>query len=104
MDLVGDCTADAAAFVALGVGARRGQLGRLAPALGLSAGASVIALFVQLNARPSGVEAVRPVDPDDAMLLVPALLACFGATPVVALAGTVTPAVALYARLRRLTL
>ncbi len=105
LDLVGDCAADALGFVALGFGARRTALGRLAPALGLSAGASVVALFLQLNSgRRRPTAAVRPVDPDDAMLLVPVLLLWLGAVPVVALAGTLTPAAAAYARARRLTL
>ena len=104
LDLVGDCVADAAIFVALGFGARRAALGRLAPVLGLTAGASVIALFLQLNSGPRPPPVVRPVDPDDAILLVPVLLLLLGATPVVALAGILTPAVATYARARRLTL
>ena len=104
LDLIGDCAADAVAFLALGFGARKTALGRVAPLLGLTAGASVIALFLQLNSGRRRAPVVRPVDPDDAILLVPVLLLCLGSMPVVALAGTVTPVVAAYARARRLTL
>ncbi len=104
LDLVGDCLADALAFLALGVGARNGALGPFAPVLGSLAGASVVALFLQLNSRGRSEPVIRLVDPDDAILLVPVLLLCFGATPVVTLAGIITPVAAVYARLRRLTL
>ena len=104
LDLAGDCVADALAFLALGIGARNGRLGWAAPVLGLSAGAAVVALFAQLNSGGKRPVAIRHVDPDDAIFLVPALLLSFGALPVVALAGTITPAVAIVARLRRLTL
>ncbi len=107
LDLVGDCSADALAFLALGYGDRFGVLGLWSPLLGLSAAAAIVALFWQFNIRQGGAVSRapnRPFDPDDAMLLVPVLLVCAGATPVVLVAGVLTPVVAAYAIWQRMTL
>ncbi len=107
MDLVADCSADALAFLGLGYGGRSGPLGLWSPLLGVSAGASIVALFWQFNIRQCGATPRAPgrrFDPDDAMFLVPVLLVCAGIPPVMLLAGVVTPLAATYAIYHRITL
>lgn len=107
LDLVGDCSADALAFIGLGYGSRLGPLGLWAPLLGLSAASAVIALFWQLNIRHADADSETPdrtFDPDDAMLLVPIIIICAGPPPILLLAGLLTPVIAGAAIWRRVTL
>jgi archaetidylinositol phosphate synthase len=101
-DLVADCAAGVMAFIGLGVGAIGGPLGPAALALGLAAAAGVTALFWQVNVqRAGGLPRYTAgngrvlADPDDAMLAVPLLLWCVGSEPVLLVAGTITPVLAL---------
>lgn len=102
-DLLADCAAGVMAFVGLGVGAAGGPLGSAAAVLGLLAGIGVTALFWQVNVQELGSLPQYAagngrvlVDPDDVMFVVPVLLWCFGAEPVVLATGTVPPALALW--------
>lgn len=102
-DLIADSTAGIMAFIGLGLGATGGPLGPLAAILGLLAGVGVAALFWQINVQDLGslpqyiTRSGRVlVDPDDVMLVVPVLLWCFGAEPVVVATGTVPPMIALW--------
>lgn len=102
-DLLADCAAGVMAFVGLGVGAAGGPLGSAAAVLGLLAGIGVTALFWQVNFQELGSLPQYAagngrvlVDPDDVMFVVPVLLWCFGAEPVVLATGTVPPALALW--------
>ena len=99
LDLAGDCSADALAMLAIGLGATRTWLGWWAPVLGMSGALSTAVVFWQLNRpsqRPRDVPADRPFDPDDAILGVPLLACCVGLPPVLVLAGGLTPLVAVW--------
>ncbi len=101
LDLTADCAADAIAFMALGFGARSGALGDWAPCLGCAAGLSVVWLFWQLNSGGARCSPrSRLIDPDDAIFLVPVLIAAVGAGPTITLAGILAPVAALYATWR----
>ena len=94
LDLAGDCSADAVAMLAIGVGAMPTWLGVWAPMLGLSGAISTVVLFWHLNRpsrRPRRATADRLFDPDDAMLGVPLLACCAGLPTVLLLAGGLTP-------------
>lgn len=102
-DLLSDCAAGVMAFVGLGIGAAGGPLGSMAIVLGLSAGIGVATLFWQINVQDLGTlpqyvagNGRVLVDPDDVMFVVPVLLWCFGAEPVVVATGTVPPLIALW--------
>ncbi len=104
-DLVCDCIATVAAFVGLGVGLRR-ELGPLAIALGVAAGASVVAVFYQINvlkvATTSGpsLEGRTLADADDAMVGLPVLVWLGLSKLALILAGTATPVVVLVLLMR----
>jgi archaetidylinositol phosphate synthase len=99
LDLVADFGADALTFLAMGMGARASFLGHWAIILGTSAAGGCAMLFWLLN-RPGDAKArqrtTRPVDPDDMVLAIPILACCFGPAAVLLLAGTITPAVAIW--------
>lgn len=102
-DLLADGAAGVMAFVGLGVGAAAGPLGPMAVVLGLLAGIGVATLFWQINVQElgslpqlTGGSGRVLVDPDDVMFVVPVLLWCFGAEPVVLATGTVPPTLALW--------
>ena len=102
-DLLADWSAGAMAFIGLGLGARGGPLGALAPVLGLLAAVGVSVLFWGINTlemrslpRFSGRAGRVLVDPDDAMFAIPPLLWCFGAAAVLLPAGTLAPLLALW--------
>ncbi|MFT8243588.1 CDP-alcohol phosphatidyltransferase family protein [Roseomonas sp. BN140053] len=104
-DLVSDCSANAVAFLGIGVGLF-GTLGLLGPLLGALAGCGIGVLFWQINVLK--LEEVRgyslapgvTVDPDDAMAFVPVLVWCGAALPMLILAAVVTPLAALWLGLR----
>ncbi|MGI4978381.1 MAG: CDP-alcohol phosphatidyltransferase family protein [Janthinobacterium lividum] len=107
LDLVSDCTSNALAFCGLGWGAREGWLQGWSPLLGVLAAVGVVTLFWQVNglgrkALPGapGRDGQVLFDPDDAILAMPVLLWCVGATPVLLLAGTITPVLALWVSVR----
>jgi archaetidylinositol phosphate synthase len=94
LDLVADFGADALTFIAMGYGARGGWLGHWGPVLGISASLGVAVLFWHLNRSVPGIRRqhpVRPVDPDDLVLMIPLLACCVGLAPVLLLAGSITP-------------
>ncbi len=99
-DLVCDCIATVAAFIGLGIGLR-GELGPVAIALGGAAGASVVAVFYQINvlkvATTSGpsLDGRTLVDADDAMVGLPVLVWLGLSKLALFLAGTATPVVVL---------
>ena len=106
-DLLSDCAAGVLSFVGLGFGAMGGPLGPWALVFGVAAGLGVTILFWQIDLRGerklpgiAGAGGRAVIDPDDAMLLVPPLLWCFGADAVLWPAGTLTPALALWILLR----
>ena len=108
LDLIADCTANALAFCGLGWGARTGWLQGWGPLLGVLAAVGVVTLFWQINGRgrralPGSLPRHGRVlfDPDDAIVAVPVLLWCTGATPILVLAGSITPLLALWVSLRR---
>ncbi len=104
-DLVCDCVATVAAFVGLGIGLR-GEFGPLAIALGVVAGASVVAVFYQINVLKvattsgPGLDGRTLADADDAMLGLPVLVWLGLAKLALVLAGTATPLVVLVLMLR----
>ena len=102
-DLVADCTCTAAVFVGLGLGAADGALGRGSVVLGVLAGTGVVCMFWRVNVAGSGAlpgyagsSGRVLVDPDDAMFAVPVILWCAGTDVVLALAGILAPAAALW--------
>lgn len=102
-DLVADCACTAAVFIGLGFGVTGGPLGGAGVALGALAGIGVVSLFWCVNGPGSdplpgyrGLGGRVLADPDDAMFLVPVMLWCTGAETVVALAGVLAPAGALW--------
>ena len=108
LDLIADCSANALAFCGLGWGARAGWLQGRAPVLGALAAVGVVTLFWQINGRGRPALPGAPprdgrvlFDPDDAILAVPVLLWCTGATPILLLAGSITPVLALWVCFRR---
>ena len=110
-DLVCDCIATVLCFVGLGVGLI-GALGPVAVALGVSAGASVVGLFYQLNVSRTAVHQGLDLrgrtlaDPDDATVGLSLLIWLGQAETALVLAGVLTPVIvmilALRARLRLL--
>lgn len=107
LDLISDCSANALAFCGLGWGARSGWLQGWSPLLGVLAGVGVVTLFWQVNGLGRKALPGAPArdghvlfDPDDAIMAVPLLLWCVGATPVLLLAGTITPVLALWVSFR----
>ena len=80
-DLASDTLCNALAFVGLGVGLRSGAFGDWAPAMGLAAGlaiAAILWLVVRMEAlygaRAGELGARAGFDPDDGLLVVPALI------------------------------
>ncbi len=99
-DLACDCVATVLAFVGLGVGLRQ-ALGPAAIALGLSAGASVVGLFYQLNVSKTATAQGLDVggrtlfDPDDATVGLSVLIWLGQAELGLLLAGIATPLIVL---------
>ena len=99
-DLVCDCIATVAAFAGLGIGLRQ-ELGPLAMALGVAAGASAVAVFYQINvlktATTSGpvLDGRTVADADDAMVGLPVLIWLGLSKLALVLAGTATPVIVL---------
>lgn len=103
-DLMADCACTASAFLGLGFGAAGGVLGQGSVALGVLAGTGVVCVFWQVNVAGTGALSGYAgkggrvlADPDDAMFAVPLLLWFAGAETVLALAGVLAPAAALWA-------
>lgn len=101
-DLVSDCSANAIAFLGIGVG-QAAVLGPIGPLLGLLAGAGIGAMFWQIHVlKRVEVRGGRfwdgrvVVDPDDAMALVPVFVWCGAEVPVLAAAAAITPVGALW--------
>lgn len=101
-DLVSDGTANAVAFMGIGIG-QVPVLGALGPLLGLLAGIGIGVLFWQINVQKlAEVRGHRfwngriTVDPDDAMVLVPLLVWCGAAIPTLGAAAVITPLAALW--------
>lgn len=101
-DLVSDSVCNAAAFVGIGVGAGA-VLGWVGPVLGILAGASIVAILAMVmgaeaaqGARAAELQSAAGFDPDDAMLVVPFVMALgFGHVLVIA-AGIGAPAFAAF--------
>jgi phosphatidylglycerophosphate synthase len=96
-DLVSDCIADVAAFLGLGIGFAH-EAGALALGFGLLSGLGIGVLFLELNvlklASVRGLEFFEgrlTLDPDDALILVPVLIWCGLAWPMLIVAAIVTP-------------
>jgi phosphatidylglycerophosphate synthase len=93
-DLISDCIASVAVFVGLGIGLDR-------PWPGVIAGVGIGVLFAELNiVHLASVRGYRlapgvTVDPDDAMVLVPVLIWCGLAAPMLTVAAVVTPLAAI---------
>lgn len=113
-DLVSDCLSTMAVFLGLGIGAAASLpldpslQPWIGPVLGLSGAVFTVVLFAQLHLLPhaSGDGAGRPArrfDPDDAMLLVPIVVWCGGASWILLAAGVLTPLAALLVTAIRLT-
>ncbi len=104
-DLICDCIATVAAFAGLGIGLR-GELGPLAIALGVAAGASVVAVFYQINVLKvattsgPGLDGRTLADADDAMVGLPVLVWLGLSKLALVLAGTATPVIVLVLLLR----
>lgn len=85
-DIATDAVCDTAVLAGIGLGSSGGNLGGLAVALGVIAGASVAATFYLILRMEGaaghgggGVDAFAGFDPDDAMVLIPlAMLLGFG--------------------------
>jgi phosphatidylglycerophosphate synthase len=96
-DLVCDFVAGAATFIGIGWGLTP-ELGPMALAMGVAAGAGMGALFWELNVfklvslRPYSLFGGRlEVDPDDAMIFVPILVWCGLSKPMLMAAAVITP-------------
>ena len=104
-DLTCDCIATVATFIGLGIGLW-GALGPLAIALGVAAGASVVAVFYQINvlkvatSSGPGVGGRPLADADDAMVGLPVLIWLGLSKLALVLAGTATPVIVLLLVLR----
>ncbi|MGI4748577.1 MAG: CDP-alcohol phosphatidyltransferase family protein [Janthinobacterium lividum] len=96
-DLISDCVVSITTFVGIGIGVAQ-TMGSSALWFGVLAGLGIGALFFELNvlkvASVSGHEFFGGriiIDPDDAMILVPILIWCGLAYPLVAAAAVTTP-------------
>jgi phosphatidylglycerophosphate synthase len=101
-DVVSDCAANALALIGVGIG-QVAALGLLAPVLGVIAGSGVAVLFWQfqglalaevpsLSLRKGRIV----VDADDAAILLPVLVWCGAAVPMLVAAAIITPVAALW--------
>ena len=106
-DVLSDCAANVLAVLGIGVG-QAPVLGALGPLLGALAGAGIAVLFWQFTGlglarhRSYALWGGRVVvDPDDAAILVPVLVWCGAAAPMLAVAAVATPLAALWLALRR---
>ena len=100
LDLLADCVSTMAAFVGLGIGLASGWTTPwVAYAMGLLAAASTAFIFLRLNGPGAGgadgPPPCRPFDPDDALLLVPLVVWCGGASWILLASGVLTPVAAL---------
>ena len=100
-DLVSDSLANAVAFIGIGIGLRDSALGLWAPALGVIAGAAVaMVLWLVMRLEDGGGERAGELsgfsgaDPDDAMIVVPIVMAVGGAMPLLIAAAVGAPAFA----------
>ncbi len=98
-DLVSDCLANAIAFIGIGIGLRDSALGLWAPVLGVIAGAAVaMVLWLVMRLEDGGGERAGELggfagaDPDDAMIVVPIVMALGGAMPLLIAAAIGAPA------------
>jgi archaetidylinositol phosphate synthase len=105
-DVLSDCAANVLAVLGVGVG-QAPALGAAGPLLGALAGAGIAALFWQFTGL--GLARYRSyalwggrvvVDPDDAAILLPVLVWCGAAAPMLAVAAAATPLAALWLALR----
>lgn len=104
-DIISDGTSNAIAMFGIGIGLAA-TLGAIGPLLGAIAGIGIGVLFWQLFslklAQPRGYQ-VSPgviLDPDDALILVPVLVWCGAAFPMLVAAAVITPVAALWLGLR----
>lgn len=102
-DLISDGVANAAVFVGIGVGLRGTSLGGLAIVLGLLAGLAVALILwlvmrveEQAGARAAEISMAIPLDPDDAMLVVPIIMALGGGVPLLIAAAIGAPGFAVF--------
>ncbi len=104
-DLTCDCIATVATFIGLGIGLL-GELGPVAIALGAVAGASVVAVFYQINVLKvagtsgPGLDGRTLADADDAMVGLPVLIWLGLSKLALVLAGTATPIIVILLVLR----
>ena len=100
-DLVSDCVVDVSTFIGIGIGVEH-TVGLNAHWLGALAGLGIGVLFLELNLM--NLASVRGrdlfggrirVDPDDAMIVVPILVWCDLAAPMLIAAAVVAPLAAL---------
>jgi phosphatidylglycerophosphate synthase len=98
-DLVSDSLANAVAFIGIGIGLRDSALGLWAPVLGVIAGAAVaMVLWLVMRLEDGGGERAGELggfagaDPDDAMIVVPIVMALGGAMPLLIAAAVGAPA------------
>lgn len=80
-DLFSDASANALAFLGLGIGLRAGEFGAWAPAMGLIAGLAVAAILWLVvrkeshhGPRAGQLDSAAGFDPDDAMIAVPVMI------------------------------
>jgi archaetidylinositol phosphate synthase len=106
-DVLSDCAANVLAVLGIGIG-QAPVVGALGPLLGALGGAGIAVLFWQFTGL--GLAQYRSyalwggrvvVDPDDAAILVPLLVWCGAAAPLLAAAAVATPLGALWLALRR---
>lgn len=108
-DLFCDAACNGLVFVGIGVGLRESVLGGWSTALGILAGAAVAAILWMVvrveeraGARAAEFDLHMPVDPDDAMIIVPVTMLLGGGVPLIVAAAVGAPAFAcfMYLRLR----
>ena len=106
-DLVSDCAANALAVLGIGFG-QMATLGALGPLLGAIGALGIAVLFWEINGpRFAEVRSFNlwggrvTADPDDAVVLIPVLIWCGAATPLVVAAAVITPGAAAWLALRR---
>lgn len=103
LDLISDTLVNALIFLGAGLAARDGLLGFWAVPMGALAGAAVAAILVIVmrmedlkGARAGELRGPAGFDPDDAILVVPLMIALGWTEPLVVVAALGAPAFALY--------